>query len=86
MSTGTLERPKAGARAKGAGKPRRPKVLHYIKTYDLQFAKHTGVEVKALCGLWIDPYQPDGSGAATGRPSGGWRVCKNCLKARARQG
>lgn len=86
MSTGTLERPKAGARTKGAGKPRRPKVLHYIKTYDLQFAKHTGVEVKALCGLWIDPYQPDGSGAATGRPSGGWRVCKNCLKARERRG
>jgi len=86
MSTATAERPKTGTRTKGAGKSRRPKILHYVKTYDLQFAKHTGVEVKALCGLWIDPYQPDGSVTATGRPSGGWRVCKNCLKARERRG
>ena len=81
MSTSTLERPKTGARGKGS----RPKVLHYVHTADLEFSRAVGVEVKALCGLWIHPYQPDGSGAATGRPSGGWRVCKNCLKARERR-
>ena len=62
MSTRTAERPATGTRTKDSTEPGRSRVLHYLKTYDLQFAKHTGLEVKALCGLWIDPYQPDGWG------------------------
>ncbi|QCV94311.1 DUF3039 domain-containing protein [Acidipropionibacterium acidipropionici] len=81
MSTGTVERPKTGARMKGS----RPKVLHYVTHPDIEFGRAVGVQVKALCGRWIHPYQPGGSGAATGNPSGGWTVCKNCLKARERR-
>lgn len=56
-----------------------PEELHYVRNADIAAGRELGVEVPAVCGEWLYPWEPD-STVGAGVPGPRSRVCPRCQR------